>query len=41
MKNTTDEALSVSSMFLSPNMEEKGVNGDGQWENRRMMSVQR
>lgn len=25
MKNTTDEALSVSSMFLSPNMEEKGV----------------
>ena len=31
MKNTTDEALSVSSMFLSPNMEEKGgtvtVNG--------------
>lgn len=25
MKNTTDEALSISSMFLSPNMEEKGV----------------
>ena len=25
MKNTTDEALSISSMFLSPNMEERGV----------------
>lgn len=25
MKNTTDEALSVSSMFLSPNMENSGV----------------
>lgn len=25
MKNTTDEALTVSSMFLSPNMEDRGV----------------